>query len=198
MYTLKKSDLSKASVILGQSFNNYPIFKYIIPDSGYRKDKLQYLCHFLLRLGIAKGEVIGPSDKVEGVSIWFHSSVLKNSGLDAIYAGLLSLFLYLNPKTIGRFIEVGKFKGRMRSKIIQEPYYLCDMIGVDPIHQRKGYGRKMIEDKLSELDNKIIPCYLETSESENVAYYERLGFSHIHNYQIHDVGIFCLKRDSNH
>ncbi len=84
MYKLQKGDLFKASTILGEAFSNYPIFEYIIPNSAYRRKHLKYLCHFLLRLGISKGEVIAPNDTLEGVSIWLPSTGTKNSGIDAI------------------------------------------------------------------------------------------------------------------
>lgn len=197
MYKLQKRDLNKASAILSQSFNNYPIFNHIIPDPEYRKDKLKYLCRFLLSLGIAKGEVIGPSNKMEGVSIWLPSKGSNGSGMDAIRAGLLNLFFHIKPGTVSRFIEVGKIKGEMRAEIIKGQYYLCDMIGVDPLLQKQGFGRRMIEAKLLEFDRVKMPCYLETSKHENIVYYERFGFSQINNYKIQDVDVFCLKRDPN-
>jgi ribosomal protein S18 acetylase RimI-like enzyme len=197
MYRLQKRDLNKASALFSQSFNNYPIFNYIIPDPEYRKAKLKYLGHFLLRLGFARGEVIGPSNKIEGVSIWLPPKGSKSSSLHPIRAGLLNLFVHVKPGTISRFIEVGKIKGKMRAQIIKGQYYSCDMIGVDPLFQRQGFGRKMIEAKLLEFDREEIPCYLETSKQENIAYYERFGFSQINEYKINDVDVFCLNRHPN-
>lgn len=197
MYKLQKRDLNKAAAVLSRSFYDYPIFKYIIPDPGYRKDKLKYLCRFLLSLGIAKGEVIGPSNNMEGVSIWLPPKGSKDSGMDAICAGLLSLFVHVRLGTISRFIEVGKIKGEMRAEIIKGQYYSCDMIGVDPLLQKRGFGRKVIEAKLLEFDREGMPCYLETSKNENIAYYERFGFSQINGYKIKDVDVFCLHRHPN-
>jgi predicted GNAT family acetyltransferase len=197
MYKLQKRDLNKASAVLSRSFNDYPIFRYIIPDPEYRKAKLKYLCHFLLSLGIAKGEVIGPSDKMEGVSIWLPPKGSKSSSMDPIRAGLLNLFVHVRLGTISRFIEVGRIKGKMRAEIIKGHYYLCDMIGVDPLFQKQGFGRKMIEAKLLEFDREEMPCYLETSKHGNIAHYERFGFSQIDGYKIKDVDVFCLHRHPN-
>jgi ribosomal protein S18 acetylase RimI-like enzyme len=197
MYKLQKKDLNKASATLGRSFNDYPMFNYIIPDSEYRKDKLKYLCYFLLSLGIAKGEVIGPSNKMEGVSIWLSSNGSKSSGVDALRAGLLNLLIHIKPGTIRRFIEVGKIRGKKRTEIIKGQYYLCDMIGVDPLLQKQGFGRKMMEAKLLEFDREKMPCYLETSKHENIAYYKQFGFSQINRYEIQSLDVFCLKRDPN-
>jgi GNAT superfamily N-acetyltransferase len=195
MYKLQQSDLSKASTVLSQSFNNYPIFEYVIPNPVYRRDHLKYLCRFILGLGVSRGEVIAPSNKIEGVSIWLPSSGSSVSSMDAIRAGLLGLVFYIDIKTLGRFLELGNIKGKMRAEIVQGPYYLCDMIGVDPKFQRFGYGRKMIEAKLCDFDEAKMPCYLETSELKNIAYYERFGFTLIHKYPISDVNVFCLLRE---
>ena len=197
MHKLQKRDLNKATAVFSRSFNDYPIFKYIIPDPEYRKAKLNYLCHFILSLGMAKGEVIGPSDKMEGVSIWLPSNGSKSSGMHAVLAGLLNLFVHIKPGTIRRFIEVGRTKQRMRAEIIKGPYYLCDMIGVDPLFQKQGFGRKMMEAKLLEFDREEMSCYLETSKRANFPYYVRFGFSQINKYKIQNFDVFCLKREPN-
>jgi hypothetical protein len=121
MYILRPGDLPRASTILSQSFHNYPLFEYVIPDSVYRRDHLKYLCRFLLGLGLSKGEVIAPSNKIEGVSIWFLSNGSAVSSTDAIRAGLLGLVFHIDLQTLRRFIEFGKIKGKMRAEVVQAP-----------------------------------------------------------------------------
>jgi GNAT superfamily N-acetyltransferase len=197
MYKLQKGDLYKASIIMGQAFNDYPIFSYIIPNEAYRKRNLGYICRFLLGLGFINGEIIAPSKNLEGVSIWFPSHRTYSSNIDAFRAGFLSLFLHFDTKTMSRFIEIGKIKRINREKIVKGPYYLCDMIGVNPHIQRQGIGRKMLEAKLEEFDKEKVPCYLETSKVENVDYYKKFGFTLIHRYKISEVNVLCLQREVN-
>jgi ribosomal protein S18 acetylase RimI-like enzyme len=71
------------------------------------------------------------------------------------------------------------------------------MIGVDPLFQKQGFGRKMIEAKLLEFDIEEMSCYLETSKHKNISYYERFGFSRINEYKINDIDVFCLNRHPN-
>ena len=195
MYKLQIGDFSKASTVLGEAFNSYPIFEYIIQDSTYRKNHLKYQCNYLLHLGISKGEVIAPSESIEGVSIWLPSTGTQNSGIDAIRAGLLNLFFLTNIKTFSRFVKVGSFKGKKRTSIIKGPYYLCDMIGVNHFFKRRGFGRKMIERKLIDCDKTKMPCYLETIEYSNINYYEKFGFNLVCKYKIKDVNVYCLRRE---
>lgn len=193
MYKIQHKDLPKASSILSQAFKNYPLFEYVLPDSASRTDQLKHLCQFILRLGMSKGMVIAPSNALEGVSIWLPSEGFPNSAMDAVRAGLLNLLLNVNIKALGRFIEIGNAKGRKRADIVGGSYWLCDMIGVDPLLQGRGVGRHMIEAQLNYLDKAKMPCYLETSEVRNIGYYEKYGFDLIDQYKIHNVHIFCLQ-----
>lgn len=193
-YSIRKYDIDKAACILSQSFIDYPIFNYIIPDGAYRKRKLKYLFKFLICLGLANGEVISTSKGLECISIWIHSPKNKISLITVLQSGLLSLCFHVNLGVLFRLIKIGAVKQNTQNKIIAEHYCLLDMIGVDPIFQKNGYGRRMIEEKLIELDNSKIPCYLETSKIENVAYYAKLGFKLIHEYKIINIKVFCLLR----
>jgi GNAT superfamily N-acetyltransferase len=197
MYKLQKSDLTKASITLRNAFINYPIFEYIIPDTTYRNKKLRYVFRFLLGLGIINGEVIAPSNRLEGVSIWLPSTRSHSSNTDAVRAGLLNLLFHLDSGSIDRLIEIGKSKSLKRREILKGSYYFCDMIGVEPQIQRQGVGRKMIEAKLRDFDGENVPCYLETSNLENVDYYKQYGFALYHHYKITDIDVFCLLRKAN-
>ena len=71
------------------------------------------------------------------------------------------------------------------------------MIGVNPLFQRRGFGRKMIESKLFDCDKIKMRCYIETSDLTNINYYEKFGFSLINEYNIQDIKVFCLLREPN-
>lgn len=194
MYRIQPNDLPKASALLGRAFRDYPLFEHVLPEAASRREQLKYLCQFLLRLGMRKGLVIAPSDALEGVSIWLPSDRMPTSPVDALRAGLLNLFFHVDTKAIGRFIEIGNIKGEKRADVIGGPYWLCDMIGVDPLLQGHGVGRRMVEAQLNDLDKAKLPCCLETSETKNIAYYRKYGFALVNEYKIHDVHVFCLQR----
>lgn len=195
MYKLRPGDLVKASIALGEVFYNYPIFEHVLPDPTYRKNNLKYLCHFLLRIGDARGEVIAPNETIEGVSIWFSSDKAQISGIEAIKAGLFKLLFQINLKAFRRFMKIGSIKAKKRAAIINSPYCLCDMIGVSSISQKLGFGSQMFNEKLIDCDESKMPCYLETSEYRNISFYEKFGFTLLHEYKIHDINVYCLLRE---
>jgi ribosomal protein S18 acetylase RimI-like enzyme len=191
---IQRSDVDKAARVLSRSLVNYPMFTYIFPDDTYRGRKIRHLFCFIIQLGLLNGEVVSPSEEVEGVSIWIRSQNENHSITTAVRAGLLKLLFHVGLPSVSRLIQIGTKKSSVRRKLLSQPYCLLDMIGVTPSLQRHGFGRKMLEEKLSELDNEHIPCYLETSKTENMKYYQQFGFKLIHEYQLPAMPVLCLLR----
>ena len=57
-----------------------------------------------------------------------------------------------------------------------EPHWYLPMIGVDPVHQGRGYGSALLRHALLQVDNDHVAAYLESSNPANVPLYERHGF----------------------
>ena len=50
------------------------------------------------------------------------------------------------------------------------------VVGVIPARHRQGFGRALLRPVLDRADAEGLPCYLETAQPENVAFYQKLGF----------------------
>jgi ribosomal protein S18 acetylase RimI-like enzyme len=66
--------------------------------------------------------------------------------------------------------------GKFHTKYVPEPHWYLLIVGVDPALQGKGLGSALVKEGLARADDTRCPCYLETSEERNLAFYERLGF----------------------
>ena len=121
MYRIQKSDFKKAAHVLGQSFIDYHVFKYIIPDDESRKNKIDSIFLFFIKNGIMNGEVIAPSHKIEGVSIWINSKNEATSFMNVLKAGYLNLFFQIGIRSIIRLTKIGIGKQKVRSEILKEP-----------------------------------------------------------------------------
>ena len=196
IYRIQNRDIDKASQVLGRSFIDYPIFKYVFPDDQYRKKKLCYLFSFLIKLGVLNGEVYASSKNMEAVSIWFNSSNNKSPLVSALKAGIISLYLKVDSKAVKRFSNIGLTKQNIRTKIVHGKYDFLDVIGVDPSFRNKGFARFLIESKLNNIDNIKTPCYLETSNRDNIKFYKKFNFDLIHEYELEKMKVFCLYRKS--
>ncbi len=196
LYHLQKNDIRFAAKVLGQSFIDYPLFQSILPNREYRKKKIEFLSVFLITSGMLKGEVLAPSNKIEGVSIWINSASPKPSSLRILWDCLIPLFLTVEPFSALRFIKAGLMKEKKRKEMLKGSYILLDLIGINPSYQKQGYARKMIESRLAEYDKLPDPCYLETSDKENLAYYEKFNFHLCCQYQLLTTTVYCLLRES--
>jgi ribosomal protein S18 acetylase RimI-like enzyme len=65
---------------------------------------------------------------------------------------------------------------KIHKKRVPEPHWYLMIVGVDPELQNGGVGSALVKEGLTQADQSGHPCYLETSEKRNLAFYERLGF----------------------
>ena len=65
-----------------------------------------------------------------------------------------------------------------------EPHWYLPFIGVDPGHQRKGYGSKLLRHTLAACDRDGVPAYLESTNPANTRLYERHGFEAVGTIQV--------------
>lgn len=58
----------------------------------------------------------------------------------------------------------------------REPHWYVLAIGIDPKFQRKRYGERLLHPLLAEADRDRVAVYLESANTRNLPFYERLGF----------------------
>ena len=75
-----------------------------------------------------------------------------------------------------------------------EPHWYLGTLGVEPLRQGRGYGRCLLADWLAEVDRQPSCAYLETDKPENVAFYERAGFSVFGETRIFSVPVWRMFR----
>jgi hypothetical protein len=196
LYKLQNYDINQAAEILTKSFINYPIFKYIIPGSDVRRSKLPYIFSFLLKNGQQIGELLAPSKQLEGISIWINNPTQNSTILNPIRAGFIELIIKLNISELNRFLAIGNTKQKIRKQILKQPYCLLDVIGINPEFQRRGFAHLIIQNKLEELSNGDIPCYLETSNPINVSIYRQYKFALISEYKLFGIDVYCMLREN--
>jgi len=58
----------------------------------------------------------------------------------------------------------------------EEPHWYLGVIGSDPTVRGGGFGQALMRSRLDRVDAEHAPAYLESSNPDNVAYYQRFGF----------------------
>ncbi|MEI7519439.1 MAG: GNAT family N-acetyltransferase, partial [Mycobacteriaceae bacterium] len=58
----------------------------------------------------------------------------------------------------------------------EEPHWYLAMIGSDPQFRGGGFGHALMRSRLDRCDAECAPAYLESSNPDNIGYYQRFGF----------------------
>jgi GNAT superfamily N-acetyltransferase len=75
----------------------------------------------------------------------------------------------LQPEVFGLLEQMSSFHPSV-------PHWYLPLIGVEPLHQGKGFGAALMAGILAKCDQDRLPAYLESSNPENTGFYEKLGF----------------------
>jgi len=185
---LQQSQAKSAGEMLTRAFQDNPLLSYFIPNAIQRGNKLPCMFEFMVRLGISCGEAYVTSSNLEGVAIWLPPGV--NMTLwRMIRSGGLSLFFKLGMKSVLREWSADQFFASMRKRHTPFPHWYLALLGVEPKFQGKGYASRLLEPMLTRLDERHLPCFLETENERNVAIYQHYGFEVVEKATIPGAGL---------
>lgn len=74
------------------------------------------------------------------------------------------------------------------------PHWHLGPLAVDPLHQRRGIGTRLLEAALAHIDAASGTAYLETDTEANTAFYERFGFVTIATARVVGVPSWFMQR----
>ena len=64
----------------------------------------------------------------------------------------------------------------LHARDMKEPHWYLPTLGVEPARQGTGVGSALLQPVLARADEEKLPCYLDTVQPRNVAFYQRHGF----------------------
>jgi GNAT superfamily N-acetyltransferase len=147
----------------------------MLPDADARRRKLHKLFAALTRHHhLARGGVeVAPDDGggIGGAALWDPPGQWRQTRGEELRAmpGLLVAF--------GRSLRRGLVvENMMKALHPEEPHWYLAVIGSDPDVRGKGFGQVLMRSRLDRCDAEHAPAYLESSNPDNVPYYQRFGF----------------------
>jgi len=182
LYLIQKKDVEKATAVLTKAFHEDPLIKLIYPDPEERKRYTPILWKFLTKDGLKYGEVYSPTKEIEGVVKWLPPRKEYMGIWRTIRSGGLKMGMALTKQKDARKLSTRKIQKvtdnilRIHKELMKEPHWYLANIGVDPDHQGKGYGSKLIKPMLERIEKTGYTVFLETNFEGNVGLYEHLGF----------------------
>ena len=161
--------------MFARAFHDYPQFNHTLPNLEERARKLPEIKEFMVRYGVMYGEVYSVSTNLEGIAVWLPYWDAEVTRDTAYKCGGRELKLSLGKEYYKRYKPVAECEDRCHKQYADFFHWYLYPIGVDPIHQGKGYAGRLLRAKLAEVDTQNVPCYLETNKEKNVTLYQHFG-----------------------
>lgn len=173
--TLKsQTRAKKVARILAESFIDDPSFKFTYGENVNKIQALDAFFKLLVEDVMQRGEiVVAPED--QGVCIWYPESVeIFNKQFEQILVDVASTVYHFAGEESGKRFE--HLIHKMGEKEPEKTHCEVFFIGLKPEARGKGIGKNLIKPVLNYADTKQVGCYLVSSSSRNISFYERHGF----------------------
>ena len=170
----RRSDVPALARALGRAFYDDPVMTWMQPDAGRRSAALAGFFgamtryHFLSGGGaeVATAESgIGAAALWDPPGRWHHSSREQVAMLPAVIRA------FRGHLGAGRALTEA-----MQAVHPEEPHWYLAIIGSDPTVRGSGCGHALMRSRLDRCDAEHAPAYLESSNPDNIPYYNRFGF----------------------
>ncbi|MEM1367939.1 MAG: GNAT family N-acetyltransferase [Cyanobacteria bacterium P01_H01_bin.15] len=199
---LHVSNFTIASEHLSAAFSQDPLISYYMPRNAAAKQKtLKHLGAAFLNFARLYGHIYTTAGEPKGVAIWLppEAANLTFAKLrQAFTSGLAISPIYLPWTRIIDFLVLMYKENQLHHQLCPEPHWYLGMLGVSPQCQGQGIGGKLLQPVLAEADSTQLPCYLETTTTSAVRFYQRQGFEVVYQDRFADRDFWAMKRYPKH
>lgn len=182
----ENANVKELAHALGRAFFEDPVMTWMIPDAGRRAKGLPIIFAAMARhqFMVAGGTAIAAEGPiVAAAALWAPPGRWK-VGRSAAVRMLPALF-----RVLGSGYSRGKqLDELMKANHPEEPHWYLAVIGSDPTYRAQGFGHALMASRLDRIDAEHAPAYLESSNPDNIPYYERFGFEVTGEIEVPDGG----------
>ena len=164
-----------AEEALAGAFEGDPMTSYLFPSSTNNQNRLRYLFRVELRYTFRHGlvETIGEG---RALALWLPPRRMKGAFNAMIQSGAALAPFRMGLKAAWRVVLLLRSLHELHSRLESGDHWYLLGLGVHPQHQGRGWGSDLLRQGIARAQSMNLPCYLETTNQRNVAYYERNGF----------------------
>jgi ribosomal protein S18 acetylase RimI-like enzyme len=170
-----RANVPRVAALLARAFGEDAFMCYAIPDARQRRHLLPWLIGLNVRDGCRYGAVYA-TPGLEGAAVWLPPGRTRRTPWRMLRGGMVAAPLRVRWSILRRLAAVEAHAQALHDRYAPEPHWYLAQIGVEPAQQRQGIASRLLHPMLAHLDAQTLPCYLETENEVNVAFYERLGF----------------------
>lgn len=181
---VETGDVVQLSQALARAFEDDPVSLYLFPEDSSRVRRLErYFRYHMRSLFIPRGEAWTTPD-LEAASFWLPPGSRIPNAKQALWQ-VLPILAILGRRT-GRAARLVQL---LDSHHPRSAHFYLGGIGTDPPKQRHGYGSALLRIVHDRCDVAGLPCYLESSKEENLAFYHRHGYKVVGEVAIPDTPV---------
>ncbi|MDC1110765.1 N-acetyltransferase [Gammaproteobacteria bacterium] len=169
------ADLERVKGVLKIGFASDALMRWVFPDASSYLNSFDKWMEEFSRIAF-ENNIVYSEENFYGSSLWHPPGIFFDSMvLEPTFATI--------PED--RIETAVRFFGEFEKYHPEDAWYLA-FIAVDPAQQRKGIGSFLLKEALQMIDQKGERAYLEASNEQNKALYERHGFGEIGRVQFAD------------
>lgn len=165
----------QAGAVLARAFHNDPAYVAVMPEEGKRAAVLAWLFDRVVNYALLYGRAY-TTPELEGVACWLPPGQNKLTLSRIVRSGLHATPVKMGWTAYRRFDAYVTYADRFHEHYAPASCWYLWAIGVDPPHQGKGIGSRLIAPVLERARADGTACYLETGTERNVRFYEKHGF----------------------
>lgn len=190
----QKGDLDKLSEASARAYHDDPLFAWMYPGLGTRKN-LKYLFKMGLVHAHRHGMVHAP-DNLKGLAAWVPYEKSFMSTWELVTSGMISFLLH-RGKSMKNITAYEDFIEERHKHHVDFPHWYLQNLAVSPEHQGKGIGSALLERGLAIIDGEGLPAYLETQNEKNIKMYEGFGFTLLEGKKVPgtDIDLYFMFRE---
>jgi ribosomal protein S18 acetylase RimI-like enzyme len=184
---LNSAQAKAAAHLLARAFENDPLMVYVLPYAHRRKRLLPVLFGVVVRYCLRYGAVYTTSG-LEGVICCLPPGQTTTIGRLAL-TSLSEPPLQLGVTGLRRFLRASSASDYARKRAAPGAHWYIWALGVDPACQGHGLGGQLVQAVLWQAKAQGKPCYLDTENPRNVAFYQPYGFRQVSETVIAGSGV---------
>ncbi len=172
---LQANNIRSAAESIHAAFVDYPLCRHLQQKSNAKKKTLIPFFEYILYICVRNGLVVATSSHLEAVAGWLpydqHTITAWKVLRSVPFKTLLGTF-----KIARKIKAVGNAIDDAHHRLAPCRHWYLNIIGVRPECQKKGHATRLIKAVLADLDEKRLPCYVDTLDPKNIPVYEHFGF----------------------
>ncbi|MGV0606010.1 GNAT family N-acetyltransferase [Mycolicibacterium sp. XJ1904] len=168
-----RQHVRQMSGVLARAFYDDPVMKWMLPNDAARERALSRVFAAMIRYHFLRSEgvEVAGGQRIGAAALWDPPGEWRQTGLQELR--MMPAFI----RAMGANVRRGQAMAElMKQHHPEEPHWYLGVIGSDPTVRGTGYGQALMRSRLDRCDAEHAPAYLESSNPDNIAYYQRFGF----------------------